>query len=432
MISYDKQKMQSEAKCHRYFVYFKNLTNALKTSKVKRWFAFLYGIIVFVTWINRYEYFASYTMSKITMLSLDVNLLMAYTVLLIMLMSIYSCAFRDWLFQKKFYKIGFTNSTGEPPILLKYENEKGMLRIEFESCGITLSEWEDQQEALENVLNISISSIKTGAKSDVIQITGCKGKYDYTVPVNWKWEYQTIDDTLNLGVSMQHPVIVNLEEHAHFLIGGATGSGKTWLLKSLLMQCLNKEYDVYISDFKGGVDFPHVWHNKCKFSTCEDDTLNYLNQIREEIERRQAFLKEKGYGNVALYNLFADERINRIVFACDELAELLSTKGLNKQSKERVQKIESIIDKIARQGRAMGVHLLLATQRPDADVLSGQTKSNITYRICGRADEVLSKIVLDNTDARKRIPKDSRGVFLNHDGLMFKGYTFNEERDIIT
>lgn len=432
MIDYTKQTMQSESKSHRYFVYFKNSIDAIKTSKIKRYSVLMYGIIVFVTWVNRYECFASDNTSKLALLSLDIELLMAYVVAIIMLLALYGCACRDWIIRKKFFKIGFTNSIGDPPILMQYKKENGMLLIVFESCGITLSKWEDQQEALENALNISISSIKTGTKSDVIQIIGCKGKYDYTVPVNWKWEYQTTDDTINLGISMNHPVIVNLEEHAHFLIGGATGSGKTWLLKSLLMQCLNKEYKVYISDFKGGVDFPDVWQKKCMFSTCEDDTLNFLNKINAEIERRQSLLKEKGYRNIALYNLFAEERINRIVFACDELAELLNTKGLDKEAKERIKKIEAIIDKIARQGRAMGVHLLLATQRPDADVLSGQTKSNITYRICGRADEVLSKIVLDNTDARKRIPKDSRGVFLNHDGLIFKGYTFDEERDIIT
>ena len=85
-------------------------------------------------------------------------------------------------------------------------------------------------------------------------------------------------------------------------------------------------------------------------------------------------------------------------------------------------KLEGYISTIARQGRAFGIHLFLATQRPDSEVISGQIKNNITYKVCGRADEVLSMIVLDNTNAFHNIASDEIGVFINQDDEKFKAY----------
>ena len=69
---------------------------------------------------------------------------------------------------------------------------------------------------------------------------------------------------LVLGESLTGAVTVNLTNIHHILLGGSTGSGKSVLLKLLLMQSLLKGAEVYIADFKGGVDFPKVWHNKCR------------------------------------------------------------------------------------------------------------------------------------------------------------------------
>ena len=81
---------------------------------------------------------------------------------------------------------------------------------------------------------------------------------------------------------------------------------------------------------------------------------------------------------------------------------------------------------IARQGRAFGIHLILATQRPDANIIPGQIKNNIDFRVCGRADNVLSQIVLDNTDANSKIPKDSQGRFLTNSNTVFQAYWFDD------
>ena len=162
----------------------------------------------------------------------------------------------------------------------------------------------------------------------------------------------------------------------------------------------------------------------------EQSTLELLTELAEELERRKRLLKAAGLPNIDHYNAVTGENLQRYIFACDELAEMLDKTGLTKEQKEIVVKIESKLSIIARQGRAFGIHLILATQRPDSTILNGQIKNNINCRICGRADNVLSMIILDNTDAADQIPEDAQGRFLLHDGTIFQAYWFDDTEGI--
>lgn len=119
--------------------------------------------------------------------------------------------------------------------------------------------------------------------------------------------------------------------------------------------------------------------------------------------------------------------MQRIVFACDEVAELLDKTGADKARKELLAQIEACLALIARQGRAFGIHLILATQRPDANILPGQIKNNMNIRICGRADTTLSTIIGDGR-AAEQIPHDAQGRFIMEGGTVFQAYYFNEDK----
>ena len=196
------------------------------------------------------------------------------------------------------------------------------------------------------------------------------------------------------------------------------------------MQANKKGAKVCIADFKGGVDFPPVWHKVCRMSFEEQSTLELLTELTEELEHRKQLLKAAGLPNIDHYKAATGNNLQRYIFACDELAEMLDKTGLTKDQKEIVAKIESRLSVIARQGRAFGIHLILATQRPDSAILNGQIKNNINCRICGRADNVLSMIILDKTDAADQIPEDAQGRFLLNDGTMFQAYWFDDAAGI--
>lgn len=344
----------------------------------------------------------------------------------------YSDAFSSRKYYDAFISIGFINSIGVTPILIKEVKTTNTIIIVFDNVGISISEWENRKAEIESILNISIASIKIGDTNRQIVINAGIGKFDYTNTLYWNTRnnHKQNDSLLYLGESMFNPVIVSLNDYPHFLIGGATGSGKTLLLKLILMQCINNGFIVNIADFKGGVDFGHIWENHCTFVTDISNTTKKLDEIIAELENRKKLYAKNGYKNISDYNKHELIKHKRIIFACDELAELLDTTGLSTKEKEPIKKIQNQLSSLARLGRAFGIHLILATQRPDANIISGQIKNNISYKICGRADQVLSQIILDNTDASTYIPSDSKGLFLNQDGTLFKAYLFDETTDI--
>ena len=192
------------------------------------------------------------------------------------------------------------------------------------------------------------------------------------------------------------------------------------------MQCVKKDAEVFIADFKGGVDFLPVWHERCNIITEENTLLEVLTELVDELENRKQVFRGYGCANIGEHNKVYPNKMKRVVFACDEVAEVLDKTGLSKDAKELVSQIEGKLSIIARQGRVFEIHLILATQRPDANILAGQIRNNIDFRVCGRADNVLSQIILDNTEAADKIPKDSQGLFITHDGVIFKGYLFDE------
>ncbi|MBR3933241.1 MAG: DNA translocase FtsK [Clostridia bacterium] len=324
--------------------------------------------------------------------------------------------------------VGLVNHAGQSPLLLKSYKEYGITIMEFDPNGIPLSAWEDKKEDIETALNMHVENIRYGKSRDKIVLQAISGNENLPEVIHWKDKFLSDEDfTLIFGQSRTGQTKINLAKIPHILLGGSTGSGKSVLLKSLIMQCVKKDAEVFIADFKGGVDFLPVWHERCNIITEENTLLEVLTELVNELENRKQIFREYGCANISEYNKMNAPQIKRIVFACDEVAEVLDKTGLSKEAKELVTQIEGKLSIIARQGRAFGIHLILATQRPDANILAGQIRNNIDFRVCGRADNVLSQIILDNTNAAEQIPKDSQGLFITHDGVIFKGYLFDEK-----
>jgi S-DNA-T family DNA segregation ATPase FtsK/SpoIIIE len=328
--------------------------------------------------------------------------------------------------------IGLVNHAGMPPDLLRKRRDKDNVRVtvwEFRNQSIPLQEWEKKRLAIETALGITIVKLTYAKGKSRVLVYAVPAGDDLPEVLKWKDSYLSLDSfVLVLGESYTGPVTVNLTHIPHILLGGSTGSGKSVLLKLLLMQALRKGAEVYIADFKGGVDFPKVWHEKCRMCFTEEDLCDTLDRLVEELERRKSALKALGCPNIDAYNEIAERPLQRLIYACDEVAEVLDKTGRSKEDKELLAQIENRLSTIARLGRAFGIHLILATQRPDANIIPGQIKNNMDFRVCGRADSVLSQIILDNTSAAEQIPKDARGRFITGDGTVFQGYLFDEEQ----
>jgi len=332
--------------------------------------------------------------------------------------------------QDQLQSIGLVNHAEMVPLLQRKYVDKfnsNITILEFRNQGIPLDVWESKKTSIEAAMDIMIVKMKYGKGKSHVLLYTVSAKSDLPELLNWKDSYLSQNNfVLTLGEGLTGPVMVNLANIPHILLGGATGSGKSVLLKLLLMQALHKGAKVSIADFKGGVDFPPVWHKKCRMCFDEQELLILLTELVEELHRRKKLFAVAGQPNIDQYNKAAGTKLQRLVFACDEVAEVLDRTGLTKEQKDIVNQIESRLAIIARLGRAFGIHLILATQRPDANLISGQIRNNLNCRICGRADNILSQLILDNTDAANQIPKDSKGRFMLHDGTIFQGYLFDE------
>lgn len=329
-------------------------------------------------------------------------------------------------------KVGLVNHAGEAPVLLSKGPDKNNPRLtvwEFDPCGIPLNEWEDRQARIETALDVTIARMTWAEGRKIIRVYAVPAASELPALLRWEDKYLSPESfVLVLGESLLGSVTVNLANIPHILLGGSTGSGKSVLLKLLLMQALHKGAEVYIADFKGGVDFPKVWHKKCHICIREDTLLYVLNQLTAVLEYRKGRLAETGCPDLDAYNEATGENLPRLVFSCDEVAEVLDRTGRSKEDKELLAQIENRLATLARLGRAFGIHLILATQRPDANILPGQIKNNLDFRVCGRADTTLSQIILDNSSAADQIPKDARGRFITGDGTVFQAYLFDQER----
>ena len=338
--------------------------------------------------------------------------------------------FRRKMFTDGCLRIALTNAAGETPLLLREHRDRNNRRLkiwEINNPGIPLRLWQDKQPELEAVFDLNLVSVAYGVSTARIILKYVSGRNALPSYIEWRDEYLSKDSfVLALGEGYIGPIAVDLAKIPHILLGGSTGSGKSVLLKLLLMQALKKGAKVYIADFKGGVDFPPAWHERCRMCFEEDDLLELLTGLADELERRKRLFGKAGCSNLDEYNEATETQLKRLVFACDEVAEILDKSGADKKRKDQIAPIESKLSIIARQGRAFGIHLILATQRPDANLIPGQIRTNLGCRICGRADSILSQIILDSTAAADQIPKEARGRFLLHDGTVFQGFWFDE------
>ncbi len=198
---------------------------------------------------------------------------------------------------------------------------------------------------------------------------------------------------------MGEPYITDLAKMPHLLIAGATGAGKSVGLNSMICSLLYKHRPadlrmlmidpkrIELSLYDG---IPHLLHPVVSDAK---EATRALRWAVLEMERRYQLLEEARARNVASYNKNADEPIPLLVIIIDELADLMMV-----SSKE----VEGAIARLAQMARAAAIHLIIATQRPSVDVLTGLIKANFPARISFKvSSKVDSRTIIDQGGAER-------------------------------
>lgn len=332
-------------------------------------------------------------------------------------------------FEEAFAEIDFKGRDGKYPYLCAMEKDGKKLIYIFKS-NIPIDEWRNKKNLLETAFDCTILRIENGSSKKVVRITTLPSDFRIPEKVLWKDEYLKKDSgVITVGVGALEDIIFDLNRVPHLLAAGETGSGKSVILRSILWQFINQASRVYMFDFKGGVEFGLDYEKYGEVVTDRKRALQILEEMVEENDLRLALFRRMRVKNIVEYNRKTGKNLCRIGVFCDELAEMMDKKGASKEEKELMTQIEGKLSTLARLSRATGINLILGMQRPDANVLTGQIKNNVSIRISGRfADKTASEIVLGNTEAC-HIP-DIKGRFLykvGNETQEFQAYYFDDE-----
>ncbi|MDQ3065223.1 MAG: DNA translocase FtsK 4TM domain-containing protein [bacterium] len=216
-----------------------------------------------------------------------------------------------------------------------------------------------------------------------------------------EWKSATSPLSLAIGKDIAGAAVVGeLDEMPHILIAGQTKSGKSVMINTLLTSLLyrNSPSDLKLIlvdpkqvELAPYADIPHLL---TPVITESEKTISALKWAVAEMERRYRTLAENKKRNIADYNaIMKEEGMPYIVIVIDEMADLMMAAGRD---------VEALIVRIAQKARAVGIHLVLATQSPRANVITGLIKANIPARIAFTvAQELESRIIMDSGGAEK-------------------------------
>lgn len=201
----------------------------------------------------------------------------------------------------------------------------------------------------------------------------------------------------------------------HLLVAGATGSGKSVMLNTIIVSLLyqNNPDDlrfIFVDPKRVELTiYNGIPHLLTPVITEVSKTVNALKWCLNEMDRRFKLLAKVGKRDIASFNQISKQRMPYIVFVIDELADLMLLAG---------KEVEAGIVRLAQMARAVGIHLILATQRPSVNVITGTIKANMPARIAfAVASSIDSRTILDGMGAEKLL---GRGDMLFSDASMPK------------
>ena len=215
------------------------------------------------------------------------------------------------------------------------------------------------------------------------------------------WTEATEPLTFAIGKDIAgKPVVANLAKMPHLLVAGQTGSGKSVMVNDILTSLLYRNspsdlklilVDPKTVELTPYNDIPHLL---TPVITEPEKCISALKWAVAEMERRYRTLSEVKKRNIEEYNnLKSEEGMPYIVIVIDELADLMMMAARD---------VEALIVRIAQKARAVGIHLILATQRPSVDVITGLIKANVPARIAfTTASQIDSRTIIDQMGAEK-------------------------------
>lgn len=342
-------------------------------------------------------------------------------------------------YSDNFYRADIVNGNKETPIFLhKYPNPndlKSQIAVFFPN-GTDKNMW---YKKLDGLSNSFIGKYVNGVEQKGKIFRACLSKTKFTNNPSIVWNNKLLindDRKIILGKNdFGKNEILDFSLNPHVKIGAETGGGKTTLQKLILAQALQQGDTVLVADLKG-VDYTGIWQklDKCVVVNNIPALHEELFKVMDEFTARKREMHRAGVSDVDKLNKrLKHKKYNRILVVIEEASDVLMPEATRKKHEyaDMLEDIERNLTIIAKQGRFANINLFINCQRPDARSINPDINSNLGFRICGKADDILSNIVLNNSEAAERIPSDSKGFFVDGKHHLFQSYYIENEDKIL-
>lgn len=233
--------------------------------------------------------------------------------------------------------------------------------------------------------------------------------YLSNIAMSSQFEKSPLHLPIIMGLSaFSTPIIEDLSAAPHILVAGSTGSGKSVgihsIICSLIMSCSPQKLEILLVDpkqleFAIYNELPHL---RSPIITSASDAIAALNGLVDEMERRYALMQKAQVRSISAYNEKLGGTMPYIVAVIDEFADLMT---------QHKQEIEALVCRLAQKSRACGIHMLVATQRPSVDIVTGTIKVNFPARIAYRLSS--------GHDSRTIINEKGAEKLLGHGDMLF-------------
>jgi ABC-type ATPase involved in cell division len=317
-----------------------------------------------------------------------------------------------------FQTSGLKNSIGKLPSFIFDKPIDDVTRqLRVTKASFPVSQFKSAKENLESALQIYIDDIKENREYGTVDITYSS----LAMPEEVKLEHigGTGPDKFVIGKTRAQQVIADLNQIPHFLVGGQSGGGKSTFLRQMFatLYLNNPNYRFVMVDLKEGLEF-QLFKNLERVAIVSDATgaVSELIRIEAELKERMDIFKKAEVKDIVAYlqksvqerkklESKSDEKLllSRLIVVVDEAAELFMAGDKSKGGGAQQAKSHAI--KIAAQGRAVGIHLVIATQRPDVRAVDGQIKANLSGMLAFQMPNFASSMTILDSGRASHLPK---------------------------
>jgi len=316
-------------------------------------------------------------------------------------------------YQKALAYLGLKPAAGQKLAVVDViSTSPGQKKMILSAIGFDIADIRAKKAVLESSLNVFVQDIRVSKSNrQVIEVLASDRELPNLIPYDEVATRLVEPFSFLVGEGMNGLIVASLLKVHHLLVAGASGGGKSFFVKQLLVGLLQSSSHIqfYLLDLKKGVEMKVFERLKNVFIAKNSVTaIEALDAVVKEMDRRFDYLEKNGFTEMDCKR----DKLDRIVVLVDEASELFTVVRSSKAIKESAENARELADKIAKLGRVAGIHLILATQKVVKETIDTRVQTNINARMIFRVNTTASSMTVLGNKLASDLPEiKGRGIW---------------------